>query len=146
MTKVKKSKPAVLVVRPDPRRLRRFTFDLREDERWDVVRERSENAERFVCDDIDEAFDVVLAAYDVKGQPRALYSSRRTLCPVHDLQRHGEEADELRRGVQEIVAAMNGSSDNTIRAFRSRLVKLLDDVDARDSLGFKERSSGAKKA
>jgi hypothetical protein len=50
--------------------LLRVVIERREDGRWDVLRERAENGDRFVCDDLLEASDVVLMAYRPDGMPR----------------------------------------------------------------------------
>lgn len=54
-------------------------------------------------------------------------------CPVHEGQIHGGEAEELRKGVEEILKRDGGETE-----IRDQLQKLLDDVDARDSLAHGE--------
>ena len=56
-------------------------------------------------------------------------------CPVHAFSKHGQEAEELRKGVQEII----DSSPEPWESIHDALTKLLDEVDARDSLAFLER-------
>ncbi len=53
-------------------------------------------------------------------------------CPVHRGSVHGGEAEELRKGVEQIMLAMP-------EPFRGQLIRLLDRVDARDSLAHLER-------
>lgn len=50
--------------------LQRVTFERRPDGRWDVVREREENGERLVADDLLHALDAVLVSYRPDGTPR----------------------------------------------------------------------------
>lgn len=54
----------------DHRTLRRVTIELQPDGTWMLTREHASNGERFECDDLMEAFDVVLAAYRPDGTPR----------------------------------------------------------------------------
>lgn len=55
-------------------------------------------------------------------------------CPVHGMERHGLEAEELRQGIEQIMTTMSDRSAN-------RLQELLDKVDARDSLAFLDRQA-----
>lgn len=50
-------------------------------------------------------------------------------CPVHDGAMHGGEAEELRKGVEDIIHAGNWDQ----RTARSQLIALLDRVNARDA-------------
>ena len=54
-------------------------------------------------------------------------------CSVHGGAIHGGEAEELRAGIEAIL-----SSDVPIDEWRHELQRLLDRVDARDSLAFRE--------
>lgn len=56
----------------------------------------------------------------------------RRRCPVHDGQVHGGEAAELRRGIEELL------DEGTGQISRRALQRLLDQVDARDSLAHEE--------
>lgn len=56
----------------------------------------------------------------------------RRRCPVHEGQVHGGEASELRRGVEELL------DEGTGQISRRALQRLLDQVDARDSLAHEE--------
>jgi len=58
-------------------------------------------------------------------------------CPVHAYQQHGKEAQELRAGIEKLLG-------ERVPARGPALRKLLDDVDARDSLAYLERSSDTK--
>ncbi len=50
---------------------------------------------------------------------------------------HGQEAEELRKGIEDILKGTISRSDPT----RLALLRLLDEVDARDSLAFLEAST-----
>ena len=63
-------------------------------------------------------------------------------CPVHADQHHGREAEELRKGVEEIADGIE--ADDAPEQIRIKLYALLDVIDARDSLAYLERR-GAKK-
>jgi hypothetical protein len=54
-------------------------------------------------------------------------------CAEHDGMVHGKEAEELRRGIEELIA---GGGPTTID-----LMRLLERVDARDSLAYLEGRS-----
>lgn len=64
-------------------------------------------------------------------------------CAVHGQQVHGGEAEELRKGIEEIVKYMDAAedSDDLISGVR-RLKALLEEVDARDSLAYRETVEG----
>lgn len=55
---------------------------------------------------------------------------------VHDLldKRHGAEAEELRAGLERIMADPPGGDNESNGEWRTALQAMLDDVDARDSL------------
>lgn len=55
---------------PEAKVLRRVTIERLPDGRWMLTRERTENGERFDCDDLIHAFAVVRAAYLANGEPR----------------------------------------------------------------------------
>jgi len=61
-------------------------------------------------------------------------------CERHAEVVHGKEAEELRSGVEQILADMGhrAPSSASFREASSKLRELLDDVDARDSLAFRE--------
>lgn len=65
-------------------------------------------------------------------------------CPVHDLKVHGKEAEELRSGVEEIIKTCRPCTSTredgcTGCHIVEELQVLLDRVDARDSLAYRER-------
>ena len=51
--------------------LRKLTIERRADGSWDMLRELDETGDRWVCDDLMHAFDVVLAAFRQDGTIRA---------------------------------------------------------------------------
>jgi len=64
-------------------------------------------------------------------------------CNRHAEEIHGREAEELRVGVERILRDMGETSPSSsaFRETRKNLSALLDDVDARDSLAFRETQS-----
>lgn len=56
----------------------------------------------------------------------------KSYCSEHDFV-HGAEAEELRKGIEKLLKDGNDADD-----FRRGLRRLLDRVDARDSLAFLE--------
>jgi hypothetical protein len=58
-------------------------------------------------------------------------------CPMHGDQVHGREAEQLRKGIEEILARPH-QRDGAPSVDR-QLQALLDRVDARDSLAYLER-------
>jgi hypothetical protein len=74
---------------------------------------------------------------------------RNKYCLVHDFQ-HGYEAEELRKGIENIINSIDGNEQIAGDDVIGRFQRLLDRVDARDSLAFcesrpKRRSPTAKK-
>lgn len=63
-------------------------------------------------------------------------------CERHTEAVHGKEAEELRAGIERILRYMgDADEDDELHAFREtrqKLIALLDHVDARDSLAFRE--------
>jgi hypothetical protein len=63
-------------------------------------------------------------------------------CVRHSGVVHGQEAEELRAGVEQILRDTSGVSDEDavegLAATRQALIVLLDHIDARDSLAFRE--------
>lgn len=63
-------------------------------------------------------------------------------CDRHGGAIHGQEAEELRAGVEHILSNTSDVEDDAapdvLRAMRKSLVFLLDRIDARDSLAFRE--------
>lgn len=62
-------------------------------------------------------------------------------CEKHGGAVHGQEAEELRAGVEKILQDTSGVRDgepSDLEDFRRSLIRLLDRVDARDSLSFLE--------
>ncbi len=55
-------------------------------------------------------------------------------CPVHNAV-HGYEAEELRAGIEAIIEKSPSAEE-----FRADLIRLIDTVDARDSLAYRESS------
>lgn len=72
-------------------------------------------------------------------------SAERRRCVVHALALHGKEAEELRRGIEKILSDYGlpetSSHDGLLV---KQLQRLLDRVDARDSLAYLERRSKKK--
>lgn len=65
-------------------------------------------------------------------------------CPVHHFAKHGKEAEELRAGIQKMIA--DGANEDTQAVeVHDELSKLLDEVDAGDSLAYLERKDEAKR-
>lgn len=60
------------------------------------------------------------------------------ICAVHFGAVHGGEAEELRRGIERIIA------QSDYRAVKGQLIRLLDSVDARDSLAHVEELDALK--
>jgi len=71
---------------------------------------------------------------------------KRKACPVHADQEHGGEAEELRKGIERILAAFPDKASRRVRWMRDELQHLLDDVDARDSLAWLERHDEKREA
>lgn len=63
-------------------------------------------------------------------------------CDRHGGAVHGQEAEELRAGVEQILKNTSDVEDDeapdVLRALRKSLIFLLDRIDARDSLAFRE--------
>jgi hypothetical protein len=67
-------------------------------------------------------------------------------CKKHFDSVHGKEAEELRKGIEQILeeygaAAPPDDTWHSYQAMRRALIRLLDEVDARDSLAFLEDAS-----
>lgn len=66
-------------------------------------------------------------------------------CPLHDDQVHGQEASELRKQLEFFLEVDIYSIDETtidvIGPIKAALQKILDSVDARDSLAFEEQNT-----
>lgn len=66
-------------------------------------------------------------------------------CDRHEGAVHGQEAEELRAGVEQILRntadvsfLYEGDALEVVRSMRKALIFLLDRIDARDSLAFRE--------
>ena len=63
-------------------------------------------------------------------------------CARHSGVIHGQEAEELRAGVEQILRNTADVNDDeapdVLRSLRMSLIFLLDNIDARDSLAFRE--------
>ena len=63
-------------------------------------------------------------------------------CARHEGAVHGQEAEELRAGVEQILTNTSDVDDGdgvaVLQAVRKTLIFLLDTIDARDSLAFRE--------
>lgn len=63
-------------------------------------------------------------------------------CELHGGAVHGQEAEELRAGVEQILRNTADVDDDAapdvLRSLRKSLIFLLDHIDARDSLSFRE--------
>ncbi len=55
----------------------------------------------------------------------------------------GKEAEELRKGIEDILARIPGNDYENEEQLRGALIRLLDEVDARDSLAYLERSDAS---
>lgn len=67
-------------------------------------------------------------------------------CPVHGLQVHGKEAEELRAGIEEIIKTCRPCVSTREEGCTGchiveELQLLVDRVDARDSLAYRERNA-----
>jgi hypothetical protein len=66
-------------------------------------------------------------------------------CATHEGVRHGQEAEELRAGIEQILSnttSVRGDEAAVVlKALRKSLIFLLDNVDARDSLAFRENQT-----
>lgn len=62
-------------------------------------------------------------------------------CEKHGDAVHGREAEELRKGVENILADPPGGDIESNQEWRASLLRLLDEVDARDSLVFLEATT-----
>ena len=71
-------------------------------------------------------------------------------CSQHYGAVHGQEAEELRAGIEQILRNTSDVEDDAapdvLRALRKSLIFLLDRVDARDSLAFREATDGGEDA
>lgn len=79
------------------------------------------------------------AKFVAEGFADALGGAGGAGCPVHAGQIHGKEAEELRRGFERIA-------DGDRACSRKEVQKVLDRVDARDSLAFLEVHDGKVEA
>lgn len=73
-------------------------------------------------------------------------AAEREQCPVHGFERHGQEASELRRGLERIIKAAPNLGDERLEDIvEGRYVHvvdleaLLENVDARDACAYEER-------
>lgn len=66
-------------------------------------------------------------------------------CPLHDNQVHGQEASELRKKLEsfleEDIYSIDETTIDVIGPVKEALQKILDGVDARDSLAFEEQNT-----
>lgn len=72
-------------------------------------------------------------------------ASPHRACAIHAGQMHGAEAEELRKGIEEIlrpVAVRLSQRDEETQDMVDALRRLLDMVDARDSLAYRETLEG----
>jgi len=90
-----------------------------------------------------------------EAQRRKQRARERQECPVHSWQRHGKEAEELRKGVEDLLTKVDSSVKGRAEIcrceglavdmyeayteLRDGLRSLLETVDARDSLAYLER-------
>ena len=69
-------------------------------------------------------------------------------CDRHCGAVHGQEAEELRAGIEQILRNTSDVEDDAapdvLRALRKALIFLLDRVDERDSLAFREATDGGE--
>ncbi len=71
---------------------------------------------------------------------RCAYQGKK--CPEH-LVVHGAEAEELRAGIEKLLAKPGPA---TVRQWRLDLIDLLDTTDARDSLAYVEALQARRRA
>lgn len=78
----------------------------------------------------------------------------RVECAMHAYQKHGKEAEELRKGIEDVIKSLRsaygfcadcGGPEDMARAAAYDLENLLDSVDARDSLAYLERNPKRRK-
>lgn len=86
---------------------------------------------------------ILAAIYDRHGSSQTASTCRMGLpCEEHGGAVHGQEAEQLRAGVERIIrsTAMVSEDDAAfvLEASRRSLIFLLDSIDARDSLSFRE--------
>ncbi len=64
-------------------------------------------------------------------------------CVMHAWQKHGKEAEELRKGIEDVIEGWagltTGCTQEDVDSILFELRKLVDKVDARDSLAYLER-------
>jgi hypothetical protein len=109
-----------------------------------------------IAEAVDEARDFlrggVVAAPDARDFALALVQLSTACvvglpCERHAGAVHGQEAEELRAGVEQILrntaGVRDGEASFVLPELRKALIFLLDHVDARDSLAFLEATDGA---
>lgn len=64
----------------------RVRIERQENGRWELHRDRPENGDRFICDDLNDAFRTVLAAYNPDGTPRAMAVGKTSACVICQLE------------------------------------------------------------
>jgi hypothetical protein len=66
--------------------------------------------------------------------------------PADNMAAFGKEAEELRRGIEKVISGLNGFTTETDMAMEiaEELQKLLDEVDARDSLAYVSSQPASK--
>lgn len=89
-------------------------------------------------------FCLVTAAFLAgKIYSQGFLDASKEKCPVHGFEEHGREAEELRAGIEAIVEhveeSYNNATDDDYLEIGRNLQKLLDKVDAADSLSYLER-------
>ena len=69
-------------------------------------------------------------------------------CAQHHDAVHGQEAEDLRAGIEQILRNTSDVEDaaapDVLRSFRKSLIFLLDRIDARDSLAFREATDNVE--
>ena len=77
----------------------------------------------------------------MNGKPCTLYA---TYCADHEFV-HGAEAEELRAGIERVIENLLTDKNRVSRSLVvERLQRLLDKVDARDSLAWREAEDSSK--
>lgn len=90
---------------------------------------------------VEEAIDLDAI---VEEAGRALGERAANACPVRGVACadhgfvHGQEAEELRAGVERLAKEHRGGASKRVTVLCDDLLDLLDEVDARDSLAFLE--------
>jgi hypothetical protein len=111
-------------------------------DRYRTALQRFANAHLLSAEDELDLDAVVEEAGKALGE-RAVNACpvRGVACADHGFV-HGEEAEELRAGIERLASEHRGGAGKRVTALCDDLLDLLDEVDARDSLAFREGKVG----